>query len=162
MERRPLRLPNYPAVVTEAENLLASGYRRAGNWNLGQVCHHLATVLAMSLDGFPSRMPWPFRQVARWLILGRLLRHQVIRMRFPAPAYLNPPPTTDDTLALEKLRAVIDRLERHTGPMQPHPVFGPLTPEQWREVNLWHCEHHFSFLHPASTSTGLAGAPPLA
>ena len=27
-------------------------------------------------------------------------------------------------------------------------VFGRLSPAQWREVHLWHCEHHLSFLLP--------------
>ena len=24
-----------------------------------------------------------------------------------------------------------------------------VTREQWQSVHLWHCEHHFSFLHPS-------------
>ena len=148
MERRALRLPGYDAVLAEAAALLASGYDRVGHWGLGEVCHHLATVMEKSLDGFPSRFPWPVRLVARWLVLGRVLKHRVFRRRFPAPAFLQPPAVADDREGLERLRAVVERLKGHAGPMQPSPVFGRLTAAQWREVHLWHCEHHLSFLLP--------------
>jgi hypothetical protein len=148
MERRELRLPSYDAVLTEAEALLAAGYARAGSWSLGQICHHLANVMEMSLDGFPSRFPWPVRLVARWFVLGRILKHRVFRRRFPAPQFLQPPASSEERAGLERLGAVIGRLKGHVGMMQPSPVFGRLSVEQWREVHLWHCEHHLSFLLP--------------
>jgi hypothetical protein len=148
MERRALRLHSYDAALSEATALLGSGYDRVGNWGLGQVCHHLAAVMERSLDGFPSRFPWPVRLVARWFVLGRVLKHRVFRRRFPAPPFLQPPVVADDREGLDRLRAVIGRLKAHTGAMQPSPVFGRLSAAQWREVHLWHCEHHFSFLLP--------------
>jgi hypothetical protein len=148
MDRRALRLHSYDTVLAEAAALLASGYDRAGSWGLGQVCHHLAAVMERSLDGFPSRFPWPVRLAARWFVLGRVLKHRVFRRRFPALPFLQPPAVADDREGLDRLRAVIDRLKGHTGEMQPSPVFGWLSVEQWREVHLWHCEHHLSFLLP--------------
>jgi hypothetical protein len=148
MERRTLRLAGYDDVLREAESLLASGYDRAGNWGLAQACHHLAAVMELSLDGFPARLPWPVRLLARWFFLGGVLRHQVFRRRVSAPAYLRPPDSDDEKAALERLQAVVARLKAHAGPMQPSPVFGTLSPEEWREVHLWHCEHHLSFLLP--------------
>jgi hypothetical protein len=148
MERRTLRFPSYDDVLTEAESLLAAGYDRAGNWGLGQVCHHLATVMEMSLDGFPSRFPWFMRLGARWFVLGSVLKHRVYRQQFSAPKYLLPPDSADEREALARLQAVVERLKVYTGEMKPSPIFGGLSPEQWREVHLWHCEHHFSFLRP--------------
>src|SRR5262249_10815076 len=148
MERRALRLPGYDAVLAEAAALLASSYDRVGHWGLGEVCHHLAAVMEKSLDGFPSRYPWPVRLVARWLVLGRVLRHRVFRRRFPAPAFLQPPAVGGGREGLGRLRAAVGRLKGPGGAMQPSPVFGRLSPEQWREVHLWHCEHHLSFLRP--------------
>lgn len=148
MNRRTLRFPDYDAVLAEAESLLAGGYDRVGQWSLGQVCQHLAIVLERSLDGFPSLLPWPVQKLARWLVLGRLLRREVLRRRYPAPAYLQPPVEADDAAGVARLRAVLGRVKAHTGPMAPSPIFGALTPEEWREVSLWHCEHHLSFLLP--------------
>jgi hypothetical protein len=148
MERRTLRLHNYDAALADAEALLAAGYDRAGAWSLGQTCQHLATVMELSLDGFRSRLSWPIRLMARWFFLGRMLRHDVIRRRFPAPDYLQPAANADDREGLERLRTVVARLKGHAGPMQLSPVFGRLSPDEWREIHLWHCEHHFSFLLP--------------
>ena len=60
-----------------------------------------------------------------------------------------------------RLRAVVERFKGHSGPLHPSPAFGRLTPEQWREVHLWHCEHHLSFLLPraAAEATGRGGSP---
>src|SRR5262245_41047435 len=100
MERRTLRFHNSGDVLADAESLLRSGYDRAGNWNLGQVCHHLATVVEMSLDGFPIRFPWPVRLAARWLVLGSVLRHQPFRRRVAAPRAIQPPDAADDAEGL--------------------------------------------------------------
>jgi hypothetical protein len=158
MERRDLRLHDYDAVLADAEALLAGGYDRAGSWSLGQVCHHLAASMEMSLDGFPSRFPWPVRLVARWFALGKILKHRVFRRRFPAPRYMRPPAAAEDRVALERLRAAVGRLKGHAGAMQPSPIFGRLSPEQWREVHLWHCEHHLSFLLPRTAMPITASA----
>jgi hypothetical protein len=151
MQRRTLRLVDFPAVLAEVERL-AAGYDRAGIWTLAQMCHHLARVIELSLDGFPGRMPWVMRLGARWLVLPRILRHQVFQRRFPAPDYLQPPDGAEDRQGIERLRSVVERFLEHTGPLQPSPIFGALTPEQWREVHLWHCEHHLSFLIPRQAS----------
>ena len=154
MERRQLRFDRYEDVLQEAERLAAAGYDRVGNWGLGQACEHLATVMGMSLDGFPGRMPWPVRLAARWLVMKRLLRHEVFRRRVPAPSFLRPKDSLDDRAALERLRAAVTRLQAHQGEMKPSPIFGRLTPEEWREIHLWHCEHHFSFLLPKAAAAG--------
>jgi hypothetical protein len=91
------------------------------------------------------------RLVARWFVLPRVLRHRVFRRRFPAPPFLQPPGQADDRDGLDRLRAVIDRLKGRAGPMQPSPGFGRLTAVQWRQVHLWHSEHHLSLLLPRRT-----------
>jgi hypothetical protein len=148
MERRTVRFTDFDQVAADAERLLASGYDRAGNWSLAQVADHLTKVITFSLDGFPSLMPWPMRLGARWFALGSILRHKVFRMSMAAPSYLKPADGLADREAADRLRAALDRFKAHAGPLHPSPAFGELTPEQWREVHLWHCEHHFSFLLP--------------
>jgi Protein of unknown function (DUF1569) len=145
--RRPLRFHSYDDVWADAKALTTSGYERAGSWSLGQVCDHLARTMELSLDGFPSMFPWPVRLAARWFVLGKVMKHRPYRRQFRAPSYLLPA-TDEDQAGLEQLRKAIDRLKNHAGEMWPHPVFGQLTPNEWQELHLWHCEHHFSFLHP--------------
>jgi uncharacterized protein DUF1569 len=150
--RRSLHFHNYDEVLADADALLAKGYARAGHWGLGQVCNHLAATMEKSLDGFPSLMPWPVRVVARWFVLKKVLRHEPFRRTVSAPAYLLPPDSDDDRAGLERLRSVVARLKAHVGELRPSPVFGRLSAEEWREVHLWHCEHHLSFLRPSPSS----------
>jgi len=154
MERRSLRFADFAAVLRDADALLAGGYERAGNWSLGQVSTHLAKVVEMSLDGFPWYLPWPLTALARWVALGAILRHEPTRRRHRAPKFLDPGDAAEDRAGVERLRAALARLQAHAGPMKPSPIFGRLTPEQWREVHLWHCEHHLSFLLPRGAAAG--------
>jgi hypothetical protein len=150
MQRRSLRFDDFEQVLRDVEHLLGAGYERAGNWNLSQVCHHLAIVIGHSMDGFPKLLPWPIRLIARHFVLRKVLCHQVFRRRVPAAAALLPPDSEDALTSVARLRKSIDRFNAHQGPMAASPAFGPLTPHQWREVHLWHCEHHLSFLLPKS------------
>jgi hypothetical protein len=148
MQRRTLRFHDFDQVLHDAEGLLAAGYTRAGNWSLAQVADHLTRTITMSLDGFPTLFAWPVRLVARWFALPRILRHQVFRRQVSAPKFLLPADVEDDRTAVERFRSVIERFTRYAGPLRPSPIFGALGRDEWREVHLWHCEHHFSFLHP--------------
>src|SRR5688572_24634088 len=113
MERRTLRFHNFEQMLADVDALLTSGYRRAGTWSLAQIAGHLDRVITFSLDGFPGRMPWPIRVVARWLFLGSILRHEVIRRRMAAPGYLMPPDGEEDRAAVERLRATVARFVAH-------------------------------------------------
>src|SRR4029453_17727992 len=95
-----------------------------------------------------SMMPWFMRLGARWFALGAVLRHEQFRARITAPPYMIPAEGVEDREAVERLRAATARFAAHAGPLHPSPAFGKLTPEQWREVHLWHCEHPFRFLLP--------------
>ncbi len=148
MERRTLRLSSLDDAVLDARTLLASGYARAGTWSLGQIGHHLAAVITMSMDGFPWYLPWPLTALARWWSLGAILRHEVFRQRIPAPKFLRPPDAVEDSEGVEKFAAAAARLNTFAGKLHPSPIFGTLTREQWLEVHLWHAEHHLSFLLP--------------
>jgi hypothetical protein len=151
MERRSLRFPDFDHVLRDVDALLAAGYTRAGNWDLAQISDHLGKVIIMSLDGFPTRYPWPMRVVARWFALPGILRHKVFRTKMTAPQYLLPV-AGEDRAAVERLRAAVARFTSHSGPLHPSPIFGTLSRDEWREVHLWHCEHHLSFLHPRPAS----------
>ncbi len=155
MRRNP-RFQSYDEVVNDAEALLANGYERCGKWGLGQVCDHLARTIGKSLDGFPEKKPWPFRMLARFVALQGILKHQQLKRRFPTAPYLMPADADDDRLGMEKLRAAIGRLKAHSGELQFHPVFGRLTPSQWIDFHLWHCEHHLSFLVSRKAATPLS------
>lgn len=151
MERRPLRLADLDAVVRETESLLTNGYTRTGRWSLGQIADHLAQAIDRSLDGYPSRLPAPVRWLLRWLLLKKVLRHDVLNRKVDAPKWLMPPDTVEDRAGVEHLKAAVARYKEFRGTPHPSPVFGPLTYDQCREVHVWHSEHHLSFLKPQTT-----------
>jgi hypothetical protein len=99
-------------------------------------------------------MWWPFYWLPRWFALGSILRREVWKRSVTAPKFLMPPDAVEDAEGVTKLEAVIGRFVAHAGELYPSPIFGPLTPEQWREVHLWHCEHHLSFLLPCKGEAG--------
>jgi hypothetical protein len=148
MDRRTLRLASLDDAVRDARALLAAGYQRAGTWSLGQNCHHLGTVITLSMDGFPWRLWWPLNAIIRWWMLGSILRHEPMHRRVSSPKFMMPPDAVEDAAGVEMFAAAVDRFTAHDGKLHPSPIFGTLTREQWREVHLWHSEHHLSFLIP--------------
>jgi hypothetical protein len=152
MGRRPLRLADLDTVVREAESLLEGGYTRGGRWSLGQNADHLAQAIERSMDGYPTRLPAPVRWLIRWLMLKKVLRHDVLNRKVDAPKWLMPPDSIEDRAGVGRLKAAVARFNAHNGPIHPSPVFGKLTYDECREVHVWHSEHHLSFLHPGNNS----------
>ena len=53
-QRRQLVFQNLDEVAADVDNLHAKGYVKTGNWDLAQVCGHLAEWMRFPLDGFPK------------------------------------------------------------------------------------------------------------
>src|SRR5437016_5780144 len=119
--RRQLRFASFDEVVADAENLLAKGYERAGNWDLAQVCGHLAEWLRYPMDGFP-RPPLFIRPVF-WLVrntVGKGMGRKILaggRMKEGMPTAPQSVLAAggDDAAAVGKLREMIARWRAHTG-----------------------------------------------
>jgi Protein of unknown function (DUF1569) len=153
-ERRQLKFDTLADAVRDAETLLANGYDAVGKWTLAQCCGHLANWMSYPIDGFP-KIPLVI-QPAFWVLrktIGRSKYETYVREQsFPAgkptiPQSI-PAPGGDDREAVAKLRAAVERYEAHTGPIHPSPLFGPLTKDEARKIQLVHCAHHLSFLVP--------------
>jgi hypothetical protein len=152
-QRRPLKFSSLAEVVVDAEGLLAKGYDRAGNWDLAQVCSHLAEWMRFPIEGFP-RIPLVFRPMV-WLMrvtTGKWMRNKVLTEGFPVGGRTLPQTVTapdgDAAAAVAKLRDVAGRFAAHTGEIHPSPLFGPMTKDEALALQLRHCEHHLSFLVP--------------
>jgi len=72
------------------------------------------------------------------------------------PAGVHIPKVEGGTLATEPLpldeglnrfRSAWERL-RVSPPTKPNVIFGPMSHEEWTQLNLRHAELHLSFLHP--------------
>ncbi|MBY0460717.1 MAG: DUF1569 domain-containing protein [Gemmataceae bacterium] len=153
-ERRTLRFATLDEAVADAENLLAKGYDRAGNWDLAQVCFHLAEWMRYPVEGFP-RIPLLLRPVM-WLmrntLAGPALRKAIEKGEMPTgqPTLTQSlaTPGGDHAAAVAKLKEAVERFKAYKGPYQPSPLLGVLDTDTALKVQLLHCAHHLSFLIP--------------
>jgi hypothetical protein len=144
-ERRGLEFTSIDDVIPEVERLLA-GHVTVGQWSLGQICHHLATAIRLTLDApIRRRLTTPEQDVAR--------REFFHSGKFPdgmqAPlAALVPPPDRDARTEADALRAEIHRFVQTDRPLPAHPRLGPMTKEEWARFHCMHCAHHLGFAVP--------------
>ena len=153
MERRQLALKDLDATVADARCLLDQGYRRAGEWDLAQVCGHCVYAIRGALDGFDAKPPVYIKIMARLLgMKKKMFATRRIKAGLPAPASSVVASAQGDReaerRAVEELAAAVDRVQRHTGACQPHPVFGLLSSAEWLEFLTIHTMHHLTFLVP--------------
>jgi hypothetical protein len=153
-ERRKLSFAKLDEVVADVENLQARGYDRAGNWDLAQVCVHLAEWLRFPIEGY--RIPLlmrPFLWMARNTVGPKWFRKTLTEGmpsgRPTVPATV-PKSGGDPTAAIAKLKAAVKQFATHTGPIHRSPVFGEMNKDDAMRLQLRHCEHHLSFLIPRS------------
>lgn len=146
--RRELELADLNAVLAELERLAQQGYTAAGNWNLAQICDHLAYFIEGSLDGFSFRAPWLLRYFIGVPMKRRIL--QTGKMgRMPTPQKPLPDPNLNEKQSVRRLKLAIERLLHPVSQLHDSPFFGPLTPDEWRRLHTIHAAHHLSFLIPA-------------
>ena len=144
-ERRYLEFTSLDDVMPEVERLLA-GHVTVGAWSLGQICHHLATAIRLTLDA-----PIGQRETAREQDVARRLFFRSVRfpdgMQAPLAA-LMPPPDRDAHTEVDVLRAEIHRFMEADGQLPAHPRLGPMTKEEWTRFHCMHCAHHLGFAVP--------------
>jgi hypothetical protein len=152
--RRQLTFTTLEEAVADAENLLARGYDRAGNWTLAQCSHHLAAVMTYPLDGFP-RFGFPMGAVAwllRMTVARRWLRKVLATGVWPTGTATDrrtiPAPGGNDAEGVARLKRAVERLLNHTGPLHSSPLFGMLDKETLVKLHRIHTAHHLSFLVP--------------
>jgi hypothetical protein len=155
VERRKLTFASLDEVAADAENLLARGYEKAGNWDLSQVCLHLANWMRFPVEGFP-KLPLFLRPLF-WLFrntVGRSKRLKYTKEGMPAGKPTMPQTVAqaggDTASAVAKLKEAIAAFKAYTGAIHPSPLFGAMNKDEAMQLQLVHCAHHLSFLIPKS------------
>jgi hypothetical protein len=158
-QRRVVTLPVVADFRHEIQALDAARserrLRRSGNWSLDQCCQHLGRWIEFSIDGFPFKYPWHYRLVARLvrLLSWRLLVSLAVRPGFTNPVEatsIEPDAAITDGDGVAYLLRQISRVEKGERMVQPSPVEGRITHDQWYYFHLRHAELHLSFQHPIS------------
>ena len=149
--RRTLRFANLDEVMAEVDRLLRGPHVAVGNWSLGQMCGHLAGAIRASVEGIPFKAPWIVRKTVGKLAKRRVFATGVLPDGVNLPAEFHPRPDLDARAEAEALRATIGQFAAATGPMAAHPIFGPLTHEEWARFHAIHAAHHLGFLVPETS-----------
>jgi hypothetical protein len=150
--RRVLRFETFEEMWAEVERCAAAGragrLKVMGNWSLGQIFGHLASWASFPYEGYPPELhaPWMIRLILK-MRKKRFLWGQM-------PAGIRIPGVEGGTKGTEpmgleegltRLRRAWDRLNAEP-PRINNPIFGPLTHEEWKAINLRHGELHLGFV----------------
>ncbi len=149
--RRTVAIKTPDDLLAEVDRLIsadrAGTLTLRGNWTLGQTLGHLAAWIDYGFDGFPTTPPLIIRIVLR-LMKSRFFGDK------PMPAGVRIPGIKAGTHATERLpladgerkfRAAVSRLKAGP-PRGPHPIFGPLSHDEWWAMHLGHARLHLSFM----------------
>ncbi len=148
-QRRPLRFNSLDDVRAEIDRLASCEVRSTGNWTPAQAIDHLAAIIEGSLDGIPAQAPWFVRLLAPTFRNKAL--HQGIQPGIKLSGdMLRVMPSDDVTIdkAMARINRIFERLDRGEKMLQPSPVFGRMTHEDWCNLHMRHAELHLSFHHP--------------
>jgi hypothetical protein len=147
--RRAVRFESAAEALADAEALCSAHKRgklgRTGNWTLGQALHHIASWMTYPFTGFPVTPPEEVAarsRAAKPRVLGQGMMAGIVMSGVEGGTAACEDVETDAAMA--ELRASWERIQQET-PMLPHPFFGPLTAEEWVQLQLRHSELHQGF-----------------
>lgn len=145
--RRTLRFERLDEVMPEVERLLA-GHETLGTWSLAQICRHLAMSMRRAVDlpastTFDPALRVSDEQKRRVFETGQLPE------ALPGPPEIMPGEVGDARAEADGLREAIAYFHASpTGPQAPHRFFGPMSRDEWEQLQRIHCAHHLSFVVP--------------
>ncbi len=126
--RRTLRYASLDDVMPDVERLL-EGHSTVGHWSLAQICRHLSTVMRRVVD-LPASTP---QDPSKWVSEDQkrqVLDSGLLPEGLPGPPEIMPADSLDEREEAEGLRSAIAHYRASAGPVIPHRIFGPLTPEK--------------------------------
>jgi Protein of unknown function (DUF1569) len=151
-QRRVLRFESLDQAIAEADKLAAADragkLTAVGNWTYGQALNHVATWAEYSYTGAPLSAPFFIRWILRMQKKKFLTKPMKPGVKIPKVqngTLATEPMPTD--AAMEKFHNVFRRL-RTEAPTVPNTIFGPLTHDEWKNLNLRHAELHLGFFIP--------------
>ena len=143
-DRRSLTYSSAADVIADVERL-RGGCDGCGQWTLAKACWHVNQGMSRSLKGL--RTPNTPDQDAARPRLENVLATGQIPSGIKAPDTMEPPVDVPDS-AIDDFLATLRQFDAHPGPFSTHRLFGNLTDDQMRRINLIHAAHHLSHFVP--------------
>ena len=145
--RRQVQYSSYQDILDDVHALAAGRTRALGNWSLGKICRHLTIAMDMAIDGTDFKPNLLVRIGGRLLKRRFLTRPLTPGFRLPKKAAFLIPSDGDAAEGIAELERAIARLGR-VADRKPHPIFGPLTRDEWDQITFRHAAMHLSFIVP--------------
>jgi hypothetical protein len=154
-DRRSVRYGSVNEVLGDLDTLdaamRAGTLRTSGNWTPAQIYNHLAAFIEYAFDGYPEGFRAPpavVRFVMKFMKKKYCFGSMPVGLKIPrVPRGTVGQDDGPPDAAMARLRRALQRIEA-TAPTRPSHLFGRMTHEEWKGLNLRHCELHLSFLHP--------------
>ena len=140
--------------MTECERLLQTGYSKAGNWSLGQICYHMRVTIDANMHGYPAWMTvigYSLRPALRMFALPRLLAGKSPK-GVPTAGMFVPPNDLNDDREMQLFSQCISQFLASETSMHPHPGFGKMSKREFHQFHAAHAAHHLSFLKANESS----------
>lgn len=150
MKRRTIDFESADEVIGDINDLRTSGYVQTGNWNLTQICQHLAATMDSGMDGFGFRAPWILRATVfhwgfRYALKKRKLGRGVPTFKMLRP---NQTESKDDDKIIDICIESCLRAASYDKTLTQYPLLNDLSADDWRAFMWIHAAHHLSFLVP--------------
>lgn len=132
-------------ILTRMELLTADSEGLWGKMKVGQMLHHCQFPLKIGLGRTnPNNKPNLILKLMGKLFRKSLYNDKPWRHNLPTAKGLKVTEEKDFATEKGKLLALINDFhqEKDKTEWDPHPVFGPFTPEQWGQMQYKHLDHH--------------------
>lgn len=152
VERRSLHLSSIAELLAELDRIehaeKAGTLRAVGNWTPGQILGHLAAWIEYGRTGYPLKSPpWPISWLLRRTLKRTLRDGMKSGVKIPGLAGGTTGTEVLKTdVALQRLRAALQRLQAAEPVQYESPAFGPMSQEDRVALQLRHAELHLSYL----------------
>lgn len=122
----------------------ASQVQSSNAWAMSAVLEHLAQSIDMSMDGFPQPKGALFQATlgAAAFALFRLRGRMSHSLIAPIPGAPGLPQVAQWQPGVARLRAAVQRFQRHTGALKPHFAYGTLSHADFALAHTLHIANH--------------------
>lgn len=132
-------------ILSRIEKLSDSSKGEWGKMKVGQMLHHCQYPLKIGLGRYnPNNKPNPMLKIMGKFFKNSLYNDKPWRKGLPTAKGLKVVEDKDFHTEKGKLVTLINDFhqEKNREQWDPHPVFGPFTPEQWGQMQYKHLDHH--------------------
>lgn len=135
---------DYTEIIGRIEALSPQSTRQWGTMTAPQMLVHCRKVAEAAVGEFKLRSSFLLRLFGRFIKKKMFAAPRFAKNAPTAPQYKVNAPVEDFETERRRLLEIISRFQKgpQSIPDKKHPVFGPLTDEEWGRLHYMHLDHH--------------------